>query len=238
MASGRTICCLACCTRISAANLVSRIMTGALGLPPLRCYKHRRAPFDSAPKGRAISLGDFWIMRHRLIGQAKVAGRANRRADRVRTCCSLCPAVGVQWATSVTFQHGASARRKPCPRSATGSTSCSAAAARCRNGGRRHRGRLPGREDSCRRVHLWGGAARQAACRPASCTIRRPSRGPRATAEHPAARSSPGSAFRAASSPVPPGRRRPSKSRFVSRWCRPASTRRCWPPRCTGPRCR
>ena len=35
-ASGRTICCSACCMRISAAE---GVCLGALGLPPLRCYK-------------------------------------------------------------------------------------------------------------------------------------------------------------------------------------------------------
>src|SRR5258708_446601 len=52
-------------------------MTCALGLPPLRCYNPPRArALKRAANGWAASGGDIWIMRHRPIRQALVAGRA------------------------------------------------------------------------------------------------------------------------------------------------------------------
>jgi hypothetical protein len=52
-------------------------MTGALGLPPLRCYNAAACAVCRCAKSAGDFVGDIWIMLLRLIRRAAVAGRAN-----------------------------------------------------------------------------------------------------------------------------------------------------------------
>ena len=176
-------------------------------------------------------LGNVWMMRNGLIRRTRVPpGASSARRACAGGCRTLLRCARHQQSATVGFQPSLSDRfnqlfgrdRRPSVKSAAGG----------------------GHELYCPPVHIRAGASTYGVAPPGKqpvgselryqATITRTARDCTRTA----VRSSRGSAFRAVSSPAPPEARRPSKSRFVSRWCRPVSTKGRSPPRSIGLRCR